>query len=205
MSIDAHTKDPVVYFASALVMILGIALTLFTRFHHSPLPTQFASYGLLVYGTLGLVIRSNHRITHVPRRFWGQLLRWVSTPQIESLILLWLGWSLLLQPERGNLFLLTQDPFISFVIGLIFIGAGWWMGVQRPDPALYTALTSLRVFYTLTVAVAVPLTDVPLIVIGSYLGSILHGVIAVLVQWALHELAQEVAELKTQVSQLQAD
>lgn len=167
---------------------------------------QVMSLVLLFYG--GLLVprtRQPHAKLYQPRGFATRLLKWVSAPQVEAAILFWVGWSFLVEPTRVSVFRLSQSLLLSQALGFGFVLLGWVMATRAPKPRQYVVITSTRLLYTLIVIVDVLLSDVPLVVIGIYVGSVLHGIISMLVQWTLYEVAADVRKLEGQVQRLQAE
>ena len=78
------------------------------------------------------------------------------------------------------------------------------MAIQLPSPLTYSLMTSFRLLYTGIVLIHVATSDGPLIILGAYLGGILHGLLAMLVQWQLRQMAQRMNQLRDEIQRLQA-
>src|SRR5690606_14757464 len=83
------------------------------------------------------------------------ILKWASAPQIEALILLWFGISLIAQPQFSSAYSLSQSYAVTALIGWVFILLAWRMAIQLPSPLAYTLMTSYRLLYTGIVLVQV--------------------------------------------------
>lgn len=134
-----------------------------------------------------------------------QVLKWVSAPQIEAVILLWFGISLLSQPQFSSAYKLSQSYGLTALLGWVFVLLAWNMAIQLPSPLAYTLMTSYRLLYTGIVLVNVATTDGPLIILGAYLGGILHGILAMLVQWQLRQMAQQMKHLRDEIQNLKTN
>lgn len=134
---------------------------------------------------------------------WNEeVLKWVSAPQIEAVILLWFGVSLIAQPQFSSAYKLSQSYGLTVLIGWVFILLSWNMAIQLPTPLAYSLMTSYRLLYTGIVLVNVATTDGPLIILGAYLGGILHGILAMLVQWQLRQMALQMSQQRTEIQSL---
>lgn len=131
-------------------------------------------------------------------------LKWASAPQIEALILLWFGISLIAQPQFSSAYSLSQSYAVTALIGWVFILLAWRMAIQLPSPLAYSLMTSFRLLYTGIVLIHVATSDGPLIILGAYLGGVLHGLLAMLVQWQLRQMAQKMSQLRDEIQRLQA-
>ena len=131
-------------------------------------------------------------------------LKWASAPQIEAVILLWFGISLIAQPQFSSAYSMSQSYLLTASLGWVFILLAWRMAIQLPSPLAYTVMTSYRLLYTGIVLVNVIATEGPLIILGAYLGGILQGLLAMLVQWQLRQMAQRMSQLREEIARLQA-
>lgn len=131
-------------------------------------------------------------------------LKWASAPQIEAMILLWFGISLIAQPQFSSAYSMSQSYLLTASLGWVFILLAWRMAIQLPSPLAYTVMTSYRLLYTGIVLVNVIATEGPLIILGAYLGGILQGLLAMLVQWQLRQMAQRMSQLREEIARLQA-
>lgn len=153
----------------------------------------------------GLIIASPRQPEariYAPRNFSTYILKWLSAPQIEAGILFWFGASLLTQPTQVSAYYVFGSAGASISIGWLFLVLGWLLISRLPNPAEYTAITSVRLLYTLVVVVDVIANNYPLAILGAYGGSILHGLVSMLVQWVLREVAEQVRDLKIEVRDL---
>lgn len=142
-------------------------------FDVATIPLEILSFVLLIYG--GIIVPMPHQplaVMYEPRNLATRLLKWISAPQVEAVILLWFGWSFLIQPEQISAVRLSGSVVVSFTLGIMFLAFGWLMVVQLPSPLEYTLLTSTRLAYTLVVARDVWINDITIMVIGAYIGCI---------------------------------
>lgn len=169
------------------------------------LGTDLTVVGLLL-GLSGVLIiprprqMASHR--YQPRDLTTRVLQWVSAPQIEAAVLLWFGVAILAQPEASSFFQISQSPLLTVLIGSLFLALAWRMGTRMPTPLGYSLMTGFRLLYTLIVVWYVVTQDGPWIVLGAYLGGIFHGVLAMFVQWLLRDVAEQVVDLRAQITQL---
>lgn len=191
----------------SLLVVLGAGgLALLIGLNVAGLPLQLMSLLMLGYGAFLLPrARQPDARLYQPRGFATQILKWISAPQVEAAILLWVGWSFLVEPTQVSIFRLTDSLLLSQGLGVLFLLLGWRMATTLPRPTEYIALTSTRLLYTLLVVVDVLANSGPLIVVGVYVGSVLHGVVSMLVQWTLHEIADEVRQLERELQRVRAE
>lgn len=130
------------------------------------------------------------------------VLKWVSAPQIEAMILLWFGISLIAQPQFSSAYRMSESYVLTALLGWVFILLSWNMAIQLPTPMAYSLMTGYRLLYTGIVLVNIATTDGPLIVLGAYLGGILHGILAMLVQWQLRQVALQMSEQRAELEDL---
>ncbi|GAB5426359.1 MAG: hypothetical protein Crog4KO_35060 [Crocinitomicaceae bacterium] len=136
-------------------------------------------------------------------RTWVEtVLKWVSAPQIEAVILLWFGVSIIAQPQFSSAYSMSQSYLLTTLLGWGFILLAWQMAIQLPSPLAYSLMTGYRLLYTGIVLVNVATTDGPLIILGAYLGGILHGILAMLVQWQLRQMALQMSEQRAELEDL---
>jgi hypothetical protein len=188
---------------SLLLIIISGLLGVLVGSYDAPSEFGLLAYGLGLYG--GLLVttaRQPEAIVYEPRSFATRMLKWVTAPQIEAAILLWFGIALLTQPEQSSIFRLTEMSLSSFALGWMFLLLGWLMAVRLPDPMEYTLIAGIRLAYTALVALDVLLSGGPWIVMGGYVGGSLHGVLAMLTQWTLREVAQEVRILQHELEEV---
>ncbi|MGB7340196.1 MAG: hypothetical protein WBC91_14965 [Phototrophicaceae bacterium] len=138
-----------------------------------------------------------------PKRWTQNILKWVSAPQVEAVILLWFGISLIAQPQFSSAYRLSDSYLLTAILGWVFLLLAWRMAVQLPSPVAYTVMTSYRLLYTLIVLFSVATSDGPLIILGAYLGGILQGLLAMVVQWELRQMAQQMVGLRHEIQHLQ--
>lgn len=169
---------------------------------------QGLGLGALGIGLIAILIiprpRQPQALVYQPKTWIEGILKWASAPQIEAAILLWFGISLIAQPQFSSAYSLSQSYGLTALLGWVFIVLAWRMAVQLPSPLAYSLMTSYRLLYTGIVLVNVFTTDGPLIILGAYLGGILQGVLAMLVQWQLREMAQQMSQLRNEIQRLQA-
>jgi hypothetical protein len=176
---------------SLLVVLAGGFLALTIQWGSLPDSLTGMVFVLVLAG--GLVItkpRQPHAVMYQPRGFATRLLKWVSAPQIEAAILLWFGVALLLQPTT----VVSQSA-----IGWLFLLMGWLLVARLPSPMEYTLIASTRLCFTALLALDALRSGEPLVIVGAYAGSILHGVLAMLLHWTLREVAEQVAHLRKEV------
>ena len=104
---------------------------------------------------------------------------------------------------RNTLYRLSDSYLLTAILGWVFLLLAWRMAVQLPSPVAYTVMTSYRLLYTLIVLFSVVTTDGPLIILGAYLGGILQGLLAMVVQWELRQMAQQMVGLRHEIQHLQ--
>jgi hypothetical protein len=186
--------DPKSWLWTSLIVVLAdgfLALTI----QWGSLPDSLTGMVFVLVLAGGLVItkpRQPHATLYQPRGFATRLLKWVSAPQIEAAILLWFGVALLVQPSTTAI--LSQSA-----IGWLFLLLGWLLVARLPSPVEYTLIASTRLCFTALLAVDALRSGAPLVIVGAYIGSILHGVLAMLLHWTLREVAEQVAELREEV------
>jgi len=188
---------------SLLLIIISGLLGFLVGSYDTPPEFGLLAYGLALYG--GLLItaaRQPDAVVYEPRNFATRMLKWVTTPQIEAAILLWFGVALLTQPEQSSIFHLTEMELTGVALGWMFLLLGWLMAVRLPDPLEYTLIAGIRLAYTALIAVDVLLVGGPWIVLGGYIGGSLHGVLAMLTQWTLREVAEEVLVLQRELGKV---
>ncbi|MEM9954987.1 MAG: hypothetical protein AAF846_25490 [Chloroflexota bacterium] len=144
-------------------------------------------------------------LRYQPKRWTQHVLKWMSAPQIEAVILLWFGVSLIAQPQFSSAYTLSESYLLTASLGWVFLILAWRMAIQLPSPLAYSIMTSYRLLYTLIVLVNVATTDGPLIILGAYAGGVLHGFLAMVIQWELHEMAQQATRMRQQIHDLQAE
>ena len=162
----------------------------------------------LAIGLIAVLIiprpRQPEAVLFQPTSWIEGILKWASAPQIEALILLWFGISLIAQPQFSSAYRMSQSYAVTALVGWVFILLAWRMAIQLPSPFAYSLMTSFRLLYTGIVLVHVATSDGPLIILGAYLGGILHGLLAMLVQWQLRQMAQKMSQLRGDIERLQA-
>ena len=189
--------------AALLLLVSG---SIFTLQNQLALPSIF---GVLATSCLFLGVvwvlqpRQPYILTYEPRSFSSHVLKWVSAPQIEAVVLFWFGMSFLLQPEKISLYYLTGNVAISLLVGWVFLLLGYLLLVQMPTPQEYTLIASVRLSYTLLVALHVVANNGPLVIIGAYVGGIIHGILSIALHWHLADLAREVLVLKREMVHLE--
>ena len=77
-----------------------------------------------------------------PKRWTQNILKWVSAPQVEAVILLWFGISLIAQPQFSSAYRLSDSYLLTAILGWVFLLLAWRMAVQLPSPVAYTVMTS---------------------------------------------------------------
>ena len=182
----------------AALLIIGSG-GIFTLHHHQPLPNSLVGIAALVLlvGVLWVLQpRQPYILAYEPQSFSSRVLKWVSAPQIEAAVLFWFGMSFLLQPERISIYRLTGSLPVSILLGWVFLLLGYLLLVQMPTPQEYTLIVSIRLVYTLLVAVDVVSRGSPLVIVGAYMGGIAHGILSIALHWHLADLAKEVLLLK---------
>lgn len=157
----------------------------------------------LLLGLIGVLLipapRQPQILSFEPQSWIQQVLKWMSAAQIEAVILLWFGVSLIAQPQFSSAYTLSDSYLLTASLGWVFILLAWRMAVQLPSPLAYTVMTSYRLLYTLIVLVNVATTDGPLIILGAYAGGILHGIVSMGVQWELRQIAKQVIDLRHEI------
>lgn len=168
-------RDDLAIFA----FVVGLIAILFVPHLRRPQAVEFRPYNWVVY-----------------------LLKWVSAPQIEATILLWFGISLLVQPEFSSVFDLSASYGFTYVLGWVFLLLAWRMAVELPSPMAYSLMTGFRLLYTIIVVFNVVTSNGPWIVVGAYTGGILHGLMAMLTQWTLREMALHMRDLNQAIREI---
>ncbi|MEM9950164.1 MAG: hypothetical protein AAF846_01080 [Chloroflexota bacterium] len=191
--------------ALLLVLVAGGMAHLGWRFE---IGQVFGVVALLI-GIVAVIIiprpRRPHILRYQPQRWTQHVLKWMSAPQIEAVVLLWFGVSLIAQPQFSSAYTLSDSYLLTAILGWVFLLLAWQMAVQLPSPIAYTVMTSYRLLYTLIVLINVATTDGPLIILGAYVGGILHGILAMVVQWELRQMAQQMTQMRQQIQDLQAE
>jgi len=188
---------------SLLLVVIGGLLGMLVGSANAAMEFCLLAYALVLYGGLFITTaRQPDAVLYEPRDFATRMLKWVSTPQIEAAILLWFGVALLTQPEQSSIYRLTEMSLTSTALGWMFLLLGWLMAVRLPDPMEYTLIAGTRLAYTSLVALDVLLAEGSWLSVGVYVGGSLHGVLAMLTQWTLREVAQEVQTLQQELAEV---
>ncbi|MEL6407451.1 MAG: hypothetical protein AAFR81_23975 [Chloroflexota bacterium] len=192
----------------ALVSLLCVIVAGLLAWSGQYLGNDLTVIGLLL-GLSGVLLiprpRQPHAKQYQPRDFTTAVLKWISAPQIEAAILLWFGVALLAQPDASSIYRVSDSGLLPLAIGVTFLTLAWRMAIHLPTPLAYSLMTGFRLLYTLIVVVDVAMNAGPWIVLGAYLGGILHGVLAMFVQWMLRDMAKQVYDLQQTVTRLRQD
>ena len=179
----------------ALVSLLCVIVAGLLAWSGQYLGNDLTVIGLLL-GLSGVLLiprpRQPHAKQYQPRDFTTAVLKWISAP-------------LLAQPDATSIYRVSDSGLLPLAIGVTFLTLAWRMAIRLPTPLAYSLMTGFRLLYTLIVVVDVAMNAGPWIVLGAYLGGILHGVLAMFVQWMLRDMAKQVYDLQQTVTRLRQD
>lgn len=189
--------------AAGLLIISGV-IFMVQRWHTLPLALDAIAFTYLFVGVMWVLQpRQPYILTFEPENFSGRVLKWLSAPQIEAAVLFWFGMSFLAQPDRISIYRLTDSIPLSLIVGWAFLLLGYLLLVRMPTPQEYTLIAGVRLLYTILVAVDIVTNNGALVVVGAYVGGVLHGIISIALHWHLASIAKEVVLLKRQIVSLE--
>lgn len=197
------SKIPISRKVLALLSILiGGVIAMWVASGTKPEGIMVSAFAVAVGGGIFITQpRQPYAVVYEPRSFATRVLKWMSAPQIEAAILLWLGIALLIRPDDPRLGIVLYG--FPEVMGWFFLFLGWVLLSHLPTPWEYTLIASTRMCFSLVIVLDGLRRGVPLITVGAFAGSILHGVIAMALHWTLAEVAEQVKHLQKEVQQVQ--